>query len=462
MPRLPHLYGTLRGLTEQVVHELASNPSRDCTEMHRSVIQATEPSFVLDEDGKLTVGEVRLLHQFPLKFVPEALDTVVSSAATRCLYDTLLDAGMIEASPFLDPGGSPGADEFVREDTFNGAGLVTFLATYLARLPALAFDLATFDELYEDFEAYHASDACKFRETVPLMNFSSEEDSIDLGDAARIVRLGRSELARLASKMPGLGVSPSAPGVSLVRDLLGSGFAIVSEFSIGKGEPLPARTLGKHAPILTVLRLVKPGSVFCNVEFLDAVGFHPVYESLGAGWTDRLVPHLPRQPLHLSADDALRAAELWEALEVLASKAGMGGLEIGLRRLYEMSLRTSREDKIIDMAILLESTLLHGITEELRYRLSLRAARLLSTSRDPQETFKLFKDFYDVRSAIVHAGKTLGQCDAIKQRDSTPEDFVDDTEAVCRDVLRSFVERVAKGESVQDIVHGLDRQALLN
>ena len=56
-------------------------------------------------------------------------------------------------------------------------------------------------------------------------------------------------------------------------------------------------------------------------------------------------------------------------------------------------------DRILQLAIVLESTLLAGHTDELNYRLSLRSSALLN--RDVTEILKLF---YSVRSHIVHNG----------------------------------------------------------
>ena len=56
-------------------------------------------------------------------------------------------------------------------------------------------------------------------------------------------------------------------------------------------------------------------------------------------------------------------------------------------------------DRIINLAIILESTMLAGRNEELNYRLFLRTSALLG--RDVKE---LLETFYSIRSAIVHNG----------------------------------------------------------
>lgn len=56
-------------------------------------------------------------------------------------------------------------------------------------------------------------------------------------------------------------------------------------------------------------------------------------------------------------------------------------------------------DRIIKLAIVLESVLLSGDNQELKYRLSIRACNILK-----KDVFDVFKAFYDIRSAIVHEG----------------------------------------------------------
>lgn len=70
-------------------------------------------------------------------------------------------------------------------------------------------------------------------------------------------------------------------------------------------------------------------------------------------------------------------------------------------------------DRILQLAIILESTLLAGRTEELNYRLGLRTSALLG--KDYTDILKLF---YSIRSHIVHngyIGKNKGYKDIIKK-----------------------------------------------
>jgi hypothetical protein len=73
----------------------------------------------------------------------------------------------------------------------------------------------------------------------------------------------------------------------------------------------------------------------------------------------------------------------------------------------------------------------------------------------------LLRTIYDVRSKIVHEGNRLtdsGCKNLMKKLNSTPKDFVEASEAVVRDVLLAYVERISKGESAESIRNTLDAQ----
>jgi len=65
--------------------------------------------------------------------------------------------------------------------------------------------------------------------------------------------------------------------------------------------------------------------------------------------------------------------------------------------------RLREDDAIIDYAIGLEALLLKGVNAELSYRFALRGATILAwVSGDTETFFNNLRDFYDVRSNMVH------------------------------------------------------------
>ena len=120
------------------------------------------------------------------------------------------------------------------------------------------------------------------------------------------------------------------------------------------------------------------------------------------------------------------------------------------------------EDKIIDLTIALESTLLFKTNGELQYRLALRGAKLLRESREPSETQSLLAAVYDVRSAIVHDGKSLDESmRRAPARKVVPSlegagDLVQRTEEVVRDVIKGYLAEMSGGKLISKVNQELE------
>lgn len=78
-------------------------------------------------------------------------------------------------------------------------------------------------------------------------------------------------------------------------------------------------------------------------------------------------------------------------------------LRLPAQRLVDGLGRARPDDAIIDYAIGLESLLTEGVRDELRYRFSLRGATILAWEDGVRnEGFRQLRDFYDLRSKIIH------------------------------------------------------------
>jgi len=89
-------------------------------------------------------------------------------------------------------------------------------------------------------------------------------------------------------------------------------------------------------------------------------------------------------------------------------------LRLPAQRLLDGVLRDRPEDAVLDYAIGLERLLTAGKEDELRYRFALRGATVLCLEKGHMESpFKKLKQFYDLRSFIVH-GSTLNKKKASK------------------------------------------------
>jgi hypothetical protein len=96
--------------------------------------------------------------------------------------------------------------------------------------------------------------------------------------------------------------------------------------------------------------------------------------------------------------------------------------------------KESSEDRIIDLTIALESSLLYESRGELAYKLSLRGATILRETFDVHETFRFLGKLYRYRSKIVHGGhkKLFGNW-------KDARDFADKAEEYTRLILRSLL-----------------------
>jgi hypothetical protein len=125
------------------------------------------------------------------------------------------------------------------------------------------------------------------------------------------------------------------------------------------------------------------------------------------GGTDLSEMYPPRwrfmqgKPYHLPADQVLEFVQFWrwfvEAGEPVQSAA---------RRFSEARYRHRREDHLLDLVIAAEGLFGGGDTQEVSYKVRLRAAALLG--QDAASRRRIFEDFktaYELRSATAHGGK---------------------------------------------------------
>lgn len=190
------------------------------------------------------------------------------------------------------------------------------------------------------------------------------------------------------------------------------------------------------------------------------MGFHPSTDGYSGGYTGHLLPEKLKESLYLSTEDCTACKNVWQNLQRLSNFNDQGKLDVGIRKFNDIYDRKLLEDKIIDMSILLESTLLYGIRDELRFRLRLRGANLLKSDRDPMKTYNLLKEFYDLRCVIVHEGGRLSSSISVNNRQFSPDKFVTEMESVCREVLGAFIEKVAGRVSIDAVVKYLDDEAI--
>lgn len=468
MIKIPELYNTLSRLVKKLIDILKCDG-----EYHtdfRKLSKGTVEGYLLDKYGKWSIGKVplRILPHLFTYLKTKHLDRLASMQETKELlkelFEILLHSELIKYPPkLMDPEGklvvgAPTMQDILFSGLSNG-GVDRFIAQYLRRISVLGFDVKVFNECYSDFEDYHLSNVNSFTSVIPLLYFSSDIEVIEFSDEVKIVRLDPTEMTRLAN-IPFLG-NPDSSKLEVLETIFGSGFAIKVAFSSQKDEPVSDKSARERARLLlTALRLLKPGHVSWNITFGVPTDFNPVLATPTVQYSIPLPSTRRKECLFLSAGESEILRNIWHSLRCLSQCRDQGKLDVGIRKFNDIYNRSSLEDRIIDMSILLESTLLYGIKDELAYRLSLRGAHLLKSNRDAKQTYKYLKKFYDLRSDIVHDGKRLDPAISIDGSELTAKWFVAEMETVCREILRAFVEKVAKGSSLGNINKGLDEEAL--
>ncbi|MDJ0677183.1 MAG: HEPN domain-containing protein [Calothrix sp. MO_167.B42] len=165
----------------------------------------------------------------------------------------------------------------------------------------------------------------------------------------------------------------------------------------------------------------------------------------------------------LSSEDVDNLSKLYQQCKNVISGEGIfQALQIPLNRFHMTYTRESDDDKVIDLAIVIESTLLNGIKDELSNRIGLRGATLLGNSADPFKVRDLLKTLYDVRSKLVHEGKTINNqaSDGKIKNKYDVDDFIPELKGVVRMILVEYLKRMSGNVKIKAISDGLENELL--
>lgn len=233
-------------------------------------------------------------------------------------------------------------------------------------------------------------------------------------------------------------------------------FAIRCDHAQPRGLPSDSSIrIGDIRRAIRSLRLHKSGYVYVIAMFEQSVA--PIIMSSGASGISIGRARSAGQQYEFQEGDARPVTDLIALLKKCQSSNALRHLDTALRR-FDLSYdRNFPEDRLVDLCIALESTLLCEIRDELKYRLRLRGAALLADERDPLFVDKVLAAVYDARSFIVHDGKQLS--DLKRSNDGLqPVELPALAEDIVRAILKRLLQRVAAGESVKDISGSLDDQ----
>ena len=201
--------------------------------------------------------------------------------------------------------------------------------------------------------------------------------------------------------------------------------------------------------VISALNLTAKGCVFAPLAYKIPAGPGRTVSNIDT-LGDPLPRHFIDQPpmgitLDLNAASQVqgRVASLQRMDERRHSDPKRTDISTALRRFNQAFSRDTYEDKLIDLAVAMEASLLAGESTELAYKAKMRGAALLAGDRDPLSTGGFINKFYDARSKIVHDGLSLADyCDGnqyCKDRGLNPARFIDECEDVVRAILDGFL-----------------------
>ena len=133
------------------------------------------------------------------------------------------------------------------------------------------------------------------------------------------------------------------------------------------------------------------------------------------------------------------AKRLYRILEIFDQKPTgqydqktKGILQIAIER-WRQSKTYQNADKIIDLCIAFESLYLPGIKDELKFRLSVRAAWFLEKNKDDRKRLlAVFKKIYDYRSTIVHGGEFKNSTVTIDEETIPISELITEAQDLCQ------------------------------
>lgn len=316
--------------------------------------------------------------------------------------------------------------------------------------------------------------------TFPLVNFSSDASQPQqVSEHLFLVPFTPADKTALWND-DAMVFTHSAPPLS-AHTLMSLSWKLSGTYAFRKNDTLNSNeakqeVLQELGDIVTALRLLKKGDVgapaiyeknqtpvlWQGVRKVNILGNQQV----------RQFPLSPFQYYELSEHEIPDLKDLSKALHQLRTgqtQASLyGDMAVALRRFNQSYNRELPEDQIIDLTIALESSLLAELRDELNYRLSLRGTALLASGGkwEPSKSQALLKAMYDIRSNIVHNGRLLSNLKKdirkLQRFGIETRDFVQWCEDIVRDVLKEYVLREARGQSLKQVNEELDKHIVEN
>lgn len=352
-----------------------------------------------------------------------------------------------------DAAGRPAAPTEAMRRSLITEQLRAFVRDYIETHETLEFSDELFEQSFEVYRAlWHSREV--LRELIaPLPGLTSEVETIEFAPDMKLLSLPPELKTALCS------TSPFGTSLMTASEFAQSQFRLSAIY--GSRSPLHSdgRSLANIERAILALRLVKAGDVGIRAYF-DRIHVRPLRREHTAassveGWRGR---EYGRRAYELTRPDVAQVQSVYQQLNRLESARRLQDLETALRRFQLTYTRLADEDRLIDLTIALECTLLYGIRDELSYRLAMRGAVLLAAERDPEDTHRFLKAMYEARSKVVHDGSHVREIAKNNQIAGRAYDtVVEELENIVRATLRELLLRLERTQfPLRKIVDALD------
>jgi Apea-like HEPN len=289
-----------------------------------------------------------------------------------------------------------------------GRLLLTLLEAYLSALPSLGSgDVALAGELVEEFLRFIRSPTVTVTTAVPIGGLSLPNDELAEG-GVRLRRLDAEELGIFSAEVWRFQAQDHRfpPWIQRPRYFL-EAYALEIKEEVARADPL----ILSSWPRKVILAFQLDGfNLWGDWPAVSWPGPTWLRGSFAAGPVTIRPSPLPGQGL---PQERAITPELLRDVVALARKIPDAAAqtylqpttpsEVALRRFALGVSRPVSSDALIDFAVTLESILLPGLRDELRYRFALHGAIFLAGSAAERlETYKALQHCYDTRSRLVH------------------------------------------------------------
>lgn len=306
-------------------------------------------------------------------------------------------------------------------------------------------DLDWFDSTYRPIEDYFGSQSMSYVVFMPFIGLTFESGGLQLDETASFFRLSDEQLAEQIRHNFNFTV-PDHTGVvpEELRFTLRKAFSLPKVRSVDHSKITTAfswfgewRTAGTRA-----LSAVLKNTSDARGWLLERTGWVPS-RSKAAETPPLIYRRFDRSVTRVRTSDESAILFAWERFSDKGYRARNNELLIAADRIRQADGETNSGERLIDVLTAAEAILSRGesISEDLAYRIALRAARFVDNPTGPsaKNIFETFRAGFKIRNKLLHNLK-------VKAADFAPHKSLDDFVSVLETLTRMALHKGMRSE----------------